>query len=412
MKLKDYEDTHFNIARHAGDACHRECGSRRHHHLDQPNSWKNMNMKELLKTVAAAWGLLVILPAHGQNWTPTSAPSNNWTAVASSADGVRLAALNGSGGIYTSADSGATWTSNNAPAVPWTSVASSSSGNKLVAAASVIYTNSGTTWAAAFSVFQKGLTCVASSADGSKLVAGASLVFPPLYIYVSANSGASWTPAFNASSPWRAVASSSDGSNLVAAAATTIYSSTNAGANWTLEAGAPNLPWNSVASSADGSRIVAAGTGGIIISTNSGSTWQAKAVPAVNWTSVASSADGSRLAAVSNDGLIMTSADSGANWTTNDAPPGPWTSVASSSDGSKLVAVMDGGGIYVLQPASAPVLNIVHSGSAVVLSWGNPTFSLQAAPAVNGVYTNVTGATSPYTNTIGNPQKFFRLQGN
>jgi len=48
-------------------------------------------------------------------------------------------------------------------------------------------------------------------------------------------------------------------------------------------------------------------------------------------------------------------------------------------------------------------------GSATVLSWNDPSFILQAAPAVTGTYTNIPGATSPYTNTITGPQQFFRL---
>jgi hypothetical protein len=46
----------------------------------------------------------------------------------------------------------------------------------------------------------------------------------------------------------------------------------------------------------------------------------------------------------------------------------------------------------------------------VVFSWGNPSFSLSAAPTATGVYTNVPGAASPYTNTVSGSQTFFRLQ--
>jgi uncharacterized repeat protein (TIGR03803 family) len=48
-------------------------------------------------------------------------------------------------------------------------------------------------------------------------------------------------------------------------------------------------------------------------------------------------------------------------------------------------------------------------GSTTVLSWNDPSFILQAASAVTGSYTNIPGATSPYTNTITGPQQFFRL---
>jgi len=51
-------------------------------------------------------------------------------------------------------------------------------------------------------------------------------------------------------------------------------------------------------------------------------------------------------------------------------------------------------------------------GSAIILHWDNPAFMLQAAPQVTGTYTNIPGATSPYTNGISGPQMFFRLLGN
>ncbi len=58
--------------------------------------------------------------------------------------------------------------------------------------------------------------------------------------------------------------------------------------------------------------------------------------------------------------------------------------------------------------ASIP-LNIHQVGADIVLTWTNATFNLQAAPTVTGTFTNIAGATSPYTNSlVGNPT-FFRL---
>jgi uncharacterized repeat protein (TIGR03803 family) len=57
-------------------------------------------------------------------------------------------------------------------------------------------------------------------------------------------------------------------------------------------------------------------------------------------------------------------------------------------------------------------LNIQAAGGSVVLTWTNAAFSLQAGPAVAGVFTNVAGATSPFTNAITGSQMFFRLAGN
>ena len=50
-------------------------------------------------------------------------------------------------------------------------------------------------------------------------------------------------------------------------------------------------------------------------------------------------------------------------------------------------------------------------GNAIILSWTNPAFSLQTAPEATGTYTNIPGATSPYTNSLSEPRRFFRLTG-
>jgi hypothetical protein len=53
-------------------------------------------------------------------------------------------------------------------------------------------------------------------------------------------------------------------------------------------------------------------------------------------------------------------------------------------------------------------LTINKVGNQVVLTW--PVGTLQAAPVVTGTYTNVTGASSPYTNTVSGSATFYRLQ--
>ena len=64
-------------------------------------------------------------------------------------------------------------------------------------------------------------------------------------------------------------------------------------------------------------------------------------------------------------------------------------------------------------PSPLPIpIEIQLSGGQVVLSWTNAAFSLQAAPAVQGVYTNLPGAMSPSTNSISGSQQFFRLKAN
>ena len=79
-----------------------------------------------------------------------------------------------------------------------------------------------------------------------------------------------------------------------------IYISRNTGATWTLSSGAGS--WSAVAASADGSRFVATKRGLIITSNDAGATWTAVLNADRVWTSVASSADGSKIVAVAKWG--------------------------------------------------------------------------------------------------------------
>jgi len=80
-----------------------------------------------------------------------------------------------------------------------------------------------------------------------------------------------------------------------------------------------------------------------------------------------------------------------------------------SPSGAEYDTLLDNVSLFALL---SPMLSVQHSGKHVVLSWTNTAFSLQAAPAVTGTYTNIPDATSPYTNTITGSQTFFRLISN
>jgi hypothetical protein len=57
-------------------------------------------------------------------------------------------------------------------------------------------------------------------------------------------------------------------------------------------------------------------------------------------------------------------------------------------------------------------LNVGLPNGSTVLAWENPNFRLQSASALTGTFTNIPGATSPFTNSITAGQKFFRLKLN
>jgi hypothetical protein len=67
----------------------------------------------------------------------------------------------------------------------------------------------------------------------------------------------------------------------------------------------------------------------------------------------------------------------------------------------------------VLPQAAGPTpipLQLQAAGNQVTLSWTNSAFSLQAAPNPTGLFTNLPGATSPYTTTPAEAARFFRLK--
>ena len=71
------------------------------------------------------------------------------------------------------------------------------------------------------------------------------------------------------------------------------------------------------------------------------------------------------------------------------------------------------GTIYALiLGGAAPVsLKTQINGTSLVLSWSDASYTLQAAGSLSvSSFTNVPGATSPYTVVTTNSQQFFRLQ--
>ena len=302
----------------------------------------------------------------GLNWTKqTGSGVENWTGLASSADGTHLIAV-ATTGVFVSTNSGVSWTQTSTIGSGFigTSVACSSSGNNVVLTVEnttsvpttgYIYTssNGGNTWSQPEEGGAEWIAC-ACSANGNVLVAASH----DGYLYTSANGGTSWSGIYSNSVSWTGVAASADGTKLVACfnASGGGYIYTGSGGSWSSSTNSGLHTWSAIASSADGSHLVATATGntgGIYASANGGATWAVQNQDSVNWTAVASSADGSHLAAVydggsvSTPGYLYTSDDSGSTWLQRlGAPNAAWTAVAGSADGSKLAAAVYNGYIY------------------------------------------------------------------
>ena len=306
-------------------------------------------------------GLFFLQFASGQSWIQTSAPLANWSSLAASADGLKLAACAGSNGVYLSSSSGAIWTKTALPTNAWRSVACSSNGTTLAAVVDggtiFVSTNSGADWTPS-SAPSNHWSCVALSADGSVMAA----TVDDGLIYTSTNSGSTWTATASPSLAWQCIACSSDGTKVVAGATgqNSLYVSLDSGATWRACAGLPNdtwhiATWNAVACSANGSRMVAQSRvtgmtdpGQIYLSSDSGASWTLSGAPWYQyWGCLAASSDLSILLAGGNFGPIDISTTYGATWS-QTLGSGLWTAAAASADGSEVLVGANGGGIYVL----------------------------------------------------------------
>lgn len=209
-------------------------------------------------------------------------PSESWltarmSGVAASRDCRTLVAISSdrdarSNYLYTSADSGRSWSRADAPgADQWSAVASSADGATLVASSNIygtgaIFTSSdsGATWARRTAT-KRGWYGVASSADGAFLVAveGRRRDGDGGYLYTSTDAGASWAARTTQRVAWESVACSADCGTIVGTVSTDthrayMWRSTDSGATW--QQGPLRLPAPSTAWCA-GAYVLAVGAG-------------------------------------------------------------------------------------------------------------------------------------------------------
>ncbi len=306
-----------------------------------------------------------------QRSVPGPPPTRLWTGIASSGDGVFLAAIAGLE-VFISSDSGLSWT-NTSPvgSDPWTSITMDSSGQymavcrttsinspPLLGGSGEIYvsSDSGLNWSLIGGSPPPDYpwTSISYTSDGSYLVAGAT---NQSEIYYSSDNGTStWVPATSIPNVnqqnWLGIATISSGFGgvgIVSGGGVWIFGgvqmqdiSSGAGENWRAVACNNNCSVIFVVSSAD--HIIKR-------STNSGSTWTTVTpAPSLNWSGISVSPDGTKIFACAEGGQLYRSTDTGATWIPLDSSR-QWTGVASSSDGEKLAAVNygtlpDGGYIY------------------------------------------------------------------
>jgi photosystem II stability/assembly factor-like uncharacterized protein len=197
----------------------------------------------------------------GDNWETHEVPSSGTSsAVGCSSDGSRLIAASAAGFVLTSTNAGKNWRTNDLPSWRWAAVASSADGTKLAVAASAVgspggiftTTNGGNSWISNEVPAGVRWVSLGTSADGTRLVAGGRINEG---VFLSTYSGERWTKVTNG--PADGVTScSAEGSVVMAQPFSDhLYRSTNFGETW-ISIGPTNFTFPAtMITSADGNRV-------------------------------------------------------------------------------------------------------------------------------------------------------------
>jgi len=286
------------------------------------------------------------------NLTLTQKTANaNWRGVAISADGVRMAATNGAGYVYTSSDAGTTWVAQTGSGSrAWRGITMSADGMKLAAwvSGSYIYTSSdyGVTWTTqGNSSGIQAWSDIASSADGTKIFAISSTGPTAGLAFLSADSGATWAQTSAPSRSYRGNDISNDGQILIAApySGYAIARSINGGATWADSNGGANFM--GVACSATCTNWLQLTESGNFFTTTNSNVTRVTSTQSGSWRVGEVSGDGTKMVIsdAGSTGAFLVSKDSGATWTTKTTSVSQtWVDFAFSYDGSTLIAISSG----------------------------------------------------------------------
>jgi len=261
---------------------------------------------------------------------PIDDATYRWMFTASDGDGSTLLIGKGAtpGYLYVSTNYGLTWTPVG-PLTTWQEGCINQTGQYGMAVNYLrLYSTSdyGSTWAEEQPVGDADrLWCdVAISANGSILIAVANNTRAWRY----SGGWAELQPLGNVNAGWWKCAMSYDGTVIILALTiTSVYVSVNSGSSWTERrptGGATGVVWGGLDCSSDGSIIIITQDGGrVYVSLDFGATWSEKR-PAGNfdysWRGVACNAQGDYMAASMTAGNLFISYDYGETWA--DTTPG------------------------------------------------------------------------------------------
>ena len=237
----------------------------------------------------------------------------------------------------------------------WYDVGVSADGSKMLAVdhggKAWISTNYGNAWSLTFPVgtdTTQNYWCCACSSDFTVLAVG----IYGSYIYVSEDSGATWSSKSNASTlqGWDYMNMNQTGDGMLACNGYYIHYTGNTGTSWSTlnPVGSGTQNWKACALSNDKTKMVAGygNAGRLYYSHDTGATWtETRPEGDVNkdWQHAACNASGSIFLACQNNGRIFISTDSGVNFT-ETTPLGysavrSWYGAFVSNDGNTLMAL-------------------------------------------------------------------------
>jgi hypothetical protein len=263
--------------------------------------------------------------------------------------------------------------------------------------------DSGATWSESWDL---GLSSgswspIAMSSDGQYIIIGninASL--GPNFLKVSNDYGATFSDT-SVSAAVRCLGISSDGSHIIAlpSSGTSFFLSTDSGATFNTVSGLASRTFRGVAISSDGQYMSAASSDGRFYnSSNYGSTWSDDSSMTQNWSGVRISGDGATRLAISiaatpstNGSRLYISSDYGSTWTLKESGK-YYTSAAMSSDGTKMVVASSP--TTIAGNSGGHVQSSTDSGNTWTrLSFYSPTNNYKSSMSSDGAYILVGSST-------------------
>ncbi len=256
--------------------------------------------------------------SHAQ-WVKTNGPYEASVCSFASSDSSIFVGTIGAG-VYRSTDNGMTWTPSNGGMTSTFTNCFAVSGNNIYAGSATgegvsLSTDNGTTWTAANNglpnFYSYALTGVIAelAASGSNVFA---IINGGIVVrYLSTDNGSNWIDANTGTIPGIS-AIAVMGNNFFVGSSNGVYISTNSGTTWT----AAGLTDSAITSfTVSGANLFANTNSGVFLSTNTGTTWTSRDSGLPNNGIVQLSASGSYIIAKTSVGFFL-STNNGTNWTT------------------------------------------------------------------------------------------------